>query len=389
LAHSDTLFDVDVLARKLIHMAAVYRQMGPSWDKGGITSLVAGAQGEYIGKALPGRGILLDSDLKSVGINRQLPGVFERSRFRRILDKLNDERGAISTYDGIISGRGNGKADDTYISKQSITTGTGSGFWYDLWFAPGTGGTGTYLATTAPTGQNRVHGAVGDWGACLTNPGGSDKKYLISLGWGNSTAHNWAILVDVLQDAGRFRLNPTAAETIAAPADIPSRLYGPSGTLGMGCQIVAPIDVVRGTPAAGTLQINYRNTASADTNTGAAAMSATADPIYRCLPFPSTNTGSPFISLAAGDVGVKRIISSTRAATSDASGSFVMKIVFPLVSLPGIAANTYVERDAPMNIDGLIELANASQVMGCLDMLMLAGGNASGAIVSLAKTVAG
>jgi hypothetical protein len=375
------MFDTDVLADKLIHVAAVFRQLGPAWDAGECTTLLAGPNGEYLGKALPGRGVLLDSDLKAVGINRPLPGVFERSRFRRILDRVNNERGAISTYDGIISARGNGKADDTFISKTGITV--ASGFWSSLWANPGTGGTGTYLSTTAPTGQNRVHGAVGDWGAALTNPAGSDKKYLIACGWGSTTAHNWAVLVDRLQDAGSFRLNPTSAETIASPADIPSRLYGPSGTLGMGCQLIAPVTTIRGTPGTGTLQINYRNTAAADTNTGAQAMSSTADPVNRLLPFPSTNTGSPFITLAAGDLGVQRIISSTRAATSDASGAFAMAIVFPLIAIPGVAANTYVERDAPMNIDGLVELANASQVMGALDMLLYAGSTTSVATAML------
>lgn len=386
MGRTDTMFDTDVLARKLIHMGAVYQQMGPSWDKGRITSLVAGAQGEYIGKALPGRGILLDSDLKSVGINRPLPYVFERSPFRRLLDKINDERGAISTYDGIIDARGNGRADDIFIAKQSITT--ASGFWYSLWVAPGSGGTGTYLATTAPTGQNRQHGATGDWGGMLTNPGGSDKKYLISLGWGTTTAQNWAMLVDCLQDAGKFRLT-AQTDTIASPADIPSRLYGPSGVLGMGCQLIAPVTTIRGTPAAGNLQINYRNTADADTNTGAAAMSTTADPVNRLLPFPATNLGSPFITLATTDVGVKRIISATKSATADASGDFALCIVFPLMAIPGIAANVYIERDAPMNIDGLIELANASQVIGCLDTLVFAGAASSGAWVSRLQTCSG
>lgn len=380
------MFDTDVLARKLIHMASVYRQMGPSWDKGGITSLVAGAQGEYIGKALPGRGILLDSDLKSVGINRPLPGVFERSPFRRILDRVNDERGAISTYDGIINARGNGKADDIFISKTSTTT--ASGFWYSLWTNPGSGGTGTYLSSVnPPTGQNRVHGAVGDWGGMLTNPGGSDKKYLIAMGWGSTSAHNWAMLVDRLQDASKFRLT-AQTDAIASPADIPSRLYGPSGTLGMGCQLIAPVTTLRGTPGAGNLQIDYRNTASADTNTGASAMTTNADPINRCLPFPSTNTGSPFITLAAGDVGVKRVISATKSATADASGDFALCIVFPLIAVPGIAANTYIERDAPMNIDGLIELANASQVIGALDLLLYAGATTS-PVTAMLRTCSG
>lgn len=387
MGRTDTMENPDHLAERLADMAHVWRGLGPSWDAGAIRTRITAPGGGHLGFALPGRGILLDTDFKHLGITRQIPGVFERSPFRRILDRVNDERGAISTYDGIISARGNGKGDDIVISKSTITM--VAAFWYSAFASAGTGGTGVYLATTAPTGQNRVHGAVGDFGLQLTNPGGSDKKYLIALGWGASSAHNWAILVDQLQDAGSFRLNPTAAETIASPADIPSRLYGPSGTLGMGCQIIAPVTTVRGTPAAGNLTISYRNTASADTNTGASAMTTNADPINRLLPFPAGNVGSPFITLAAGDLGVKRINSSQRAATSDASGAFAMGIVFPLMIMPGIGANVFVERDAPMNIDGLVELANASQVMGCFTMLIYANASSMGTLLMQMRTAAG
>src|SRR6266487_2217033 len=127
--------------------------------------------GARLGYVLPGRGIYLDHDLKSLGINRPIPGVFERSRFHRLMDRLNDERGAITTYDGIVSGRANGKGEDIVIAKSSITTGA--------------------------------------WSDRLTNPTGSDKKYLIAVGWGCSSAHNFAILVDMHQQSGIYRATAT------------------------------------------------------------------------------------------------------------------------------------------------------------------------------------
>src|SRR5437764_607177 len=82
------LANPDFIAENLIRMGLQARRMPPAWDVAGISHLVAGPQGQYIGKLLPGRGIYVDVDLKSLGITKPPPFVYERSRYRRILDVM-------------------------------------------------------------------------------------------------------------------------------------------------------------------------------------------------------------------------------------------------------------------------------------------------------------
>ena len=105
-------YDADNLASRLLDMAYVARTMAPVFDKVGMSQQILGVDGSHLGAVLPGKGIYIDADLKALGINRHIPGVYERSRVRRLFDRLRyDERGAITTYDGIINARANGKAE--------------------------------------------------------------------------------------------------------------------------------------------------------------------------------------------------------------------------------------------------------------------------------------
>jgi len=373
---------VDNLAARLLDMTYVARRMAPAYEAVGTKSYLMAPDGARLGYVLPGRGIYLDHDLKSLGINRPIPGVFERSRFHRLMDQLNNERGAITTYDGIVSGRANGKGEDVVIAKSSITT--AAGFWYDTFRAGGNPVAGVYLATTAPTDQTADRTRTGAWSQWLTNPTGSDKKYLIAIGWGATSAHNFAILADQQTDAGIFRTSVTTAETVASPHDV-VRQYGP-GTLGAGHEIVFTVTTARTTPTTSTLTVSYTDE-SGNATSNNPAMVANADPVDRCAALP--DTGSPFMALASGDIGARRVTTAQKAATADAAGALASQIVYPLAFVPGLTANNYIERDAPMNIDGLTELANASLVIGCLKMYVFANAATLGTLVAFMRTVQG
>src|SRR5215813_8507822 len=97
--------DPDILGNKLASLGRLARSMPCSWDGARDTCLIAGPQGEYIGKVLPGRGIMLSDDLKNVGIVRAIPHIYERSLTRWLWDKLRDERGAITTYDDLLTAK--------------------------------------------------------------------------------------------------------------------------------------------------------------------------------------------------------------------------------------------------------------------------------------------
>lgn len=376
--------DPDALAESLLHMGAVATLMGPSWDKAGMSHPFVGQDGEHLGRILPGRGLYLDVDLKHLGITRRIPGVFTRSRFQRVLERLHgDERGAITSYANIITQRGNGLGEDIFLSKSSITT--ASGFWYDTFRAGGNPAAGSYLATTAPTDRADDKTTVGAFSSWLTNPSGSNKKYLLAVGAAASSAHNFAILVDQLTSSGSFRLTVTTAETIASPTAV-TRQYGPSANLGAGAQAIFSVITARTTPTTSTLTISYRDQGN-NAHTSAPAMLANADPVDRLLALPSA--GSPFAVLASGDFGVRRLDATTKAASADAAGVVAGQVVQPLMFVPLVAANVFVERDAPSNIEGFLELANASQVLGCLKLLVYAGAASLGALLASLRTVEG
>jgi hypothetical protein len=377
------IYNEDNLATRLMDMAYVARKMAPAWDGARLSHEIRGVGGEHLGRVLPGKGIYVDFDLKRLGINRHIPFVFERSRFQRLLEKLrDDERGAITTYDGIINARANGKGEDVMIAKSSITT--VAAFWYDTYRAAGNPPAGVYNNTTAPTVTATDRATVGAWTQYLTNPTGSDKKYLIALGWGSTSAQNFAILADQHQQAGLFRTSVTTAETVASPTNV-VRTYGP-GTSGTGNEIVCTVTVARTTPTTSTLTLTYTDEGGAS-SAPAIAMLANADPVDRCLALP--DQGSPFVNLASGDIGVRQISQGQKAATADAAGGFAAQVVYPLMFIPGVAANTYIERDAPMNIDGLIELANSSLVIGCLKLYVFCNAATLGTLVASMRTCAG
>src|ERR1700720_2976591 len=90
--------DVDAVARQLARWGATARRM-PRAD---VTQPLKGPGGEHLGRMLPGRGFYLDGcDLRALGITKKIPHVYERSFLRSLYDLYRDERGAITTRDGI------------------------------------------------------------------------------------------------------------------------------------------------------------------------------------------------------------------------------------------------------------------------------------------------
>jgi len=374
-------YNEDNLASRLLDMAYVARNMAPSWKT--WTPAITGVDGSELGAVLPGRGIYINQDLKRYGITKRIPGVYESSPVRRLFDRVHhDEVGAITTYDGIINARANGKGEDIVIAKSSITT--AAGFWYDTFRAGGSPAAGVYDSATAPTDQSTNRSTTGAFSSHLTNPTNPDKKYLIAVGWGATSAHNFAIVVDQHTQGGSFRTSVSTAETVASP-ETTVRQYGP-GTNGAANEIVATVTTARTTPTATNSTITYLDEAGGSSS-AVNLMAATTDPVDRCLALP--NVGSPFAALASGDIGVRQVSAHTKAAAADAAGACAIQIVTPLVFVPGIAANIYIERDAPMNIDGLTELAASSFVIGCLKMLVFANATTLGTMLAFFRTAAG
>jgi len=352
-----------------------------------------GPDGQLVGWMLPGKGLLLDGlDKKAVGITREIPYVYDYSPFarkrdffvRRFRDLHRSEVGAITTYDGIINARANGKARDFAWQKASITT--VAAFWYDTWVAVGTGGVGTFLGTTAPTDRALNSASVGALNQGITDPAGSDKSYLLTLGLASASAHFFSLLIDRHIEGGNYRLSVDPAETTGTP-DTVTRNYG--GGAGVGAALMATVTVARATPGAGTWILNYLDQGGAAGATPTLALAATADPVNRLIA-PGGNTSHPFFPLAAGDYGVQQIVSSDRAAALDTTGGTAISIVQPLVWIPNLnTANVYAERDLPSDLSGIIELANVSLVTGALSLLVFANAATLGAINGFIRTCQG
>jgi hypothetical protein len=95
------------------------------------------------------------------------------------------------------------------------------------------------------------------------------------------------------------------------------------------------------------------------------------------------------MQFAAGDYGMTAISTCVFSAAV-ATGVVALQMFFPLVWLPGIAANVYIERSSTVQIDGLIELAqSSSQVLGCLTGFIQANTTSSGQLGVFLRTCQG
>jgi hypothetical protein len=392
--------NVDVIAEEIGFLGRLARNMPPAWDGAKVRHIVKSpATGGYLGYLLPGRGYMPDLDLKSLGITKgTIPHVYERTLLSRLHDYLmrpekrynemtgeviDPERGAITTYDGIINARAGGKADDKWITKASFTT-TANDWYCNARIATGMPGAMTFNSATAPTQAACDRTTAGNLAFPLFNPGGSDKKYLLTFGWVAAQQINCGILVDIHVQGGSFRLTVATAETVAAPVTITRTYYSP---LGAGCYIVF-VTTTGASATATNMTVTYVDQDNNAAQTFVIAGPATATIADQLWPDTSATTPMPFAPLAAGDYGV-RSFSQTQLSGALAAGAVAGLIVTPLVIMPGIAANSYIERDSTVQVDGLTELVNVSQVIGALTLLLLPNTTSTGIMSGFMRTCSG
>lgn len=371
--------DIDKVARSLTRMGAMARNMPPSWDGAKCRTLVAGPSFEHVGYLLPGRGLQLDCDLKYLGIKKPLPYVYQKTIRQKLFDILRSERGAIQTYDGIINARASGQFNDIVFTKTTLTTVANQ--WFSLLRAGGDPAAMAFNNTTAPTETATSVATTGALSTGLSNPSGTNRKYLLTLGFGSSSTINIALLIDIHVQGGAFRLTVATAETVAAPVAA-VRQYGTGGAGAGNC--ISFVETTASSATAHNLTVSYVNQAGTATSVvfAAPATAGTVDGLY---PVASTNW---FIPLASGDFGV-RSVSQTQSSAALAAGVLALILHYPLMMIPGISSNVYVERDSTVQVDALTELANSSQVIGCLGMLVFANTTSSGQVTGLMRTCEG
>jgi hypothetical protein len=368
-------FDVDTLARNIAMIAEQGRRLPPAFMGAGISEPVCGPDGEMIGRVLDGKGLYLNHDLKDLGITKKIPFVYERSRTQRLLDKIEDTRGAITTYDGIIQARAGGKADDVAFSKGASIT-TVANTWFSTFRMSGLPAAGTY--TNIPTGAVADRTNAGALSLGLSNPTGGDKKYLLTLGFTSSSALQMMTLVDLLVACGNIVATSNAAQTVSSAA---LTRY----TSGAGVYATFEVTTAIGTTASNINLSSYTNQAGTAAQSSPAQAMTTSAIVQRLMPATLNSIQLP---LASGDYGIQAVSTVTLSAAMSA-GVMALNLFKPLVWLPGIAANIYMERDTSVQISSLVELVVGSSTIGCLTAYCMANTTSSGTIAGFIRTCAG
>jgi hypothetical protein len=404
---------VDTLVENLVEWGKLARKMPPSFEMGGVAYDMHSPDGQQMGKLLPGRGFLSAVDLKSLGITRNPPYVYDPSRYQRITDEVRtgyrrrgllgkddseviftDKRGrqhhlisggAITNYDVILAGRGAGQAEDRAFVKTTITT--TANIWYSLFRAAGHPAAGTYLNTTAPTDANLDRTNAAALSLYFSNPTSPARKYLLTFGFTASVQINIAVLVDIINHGGGFRLSVATAETVTTPTITGQRQYGTGSGVG---NLLTFICSTAGTPGAGTFIAQYVNQAGSNTNAPTlttAAAAILADVLWPASVGVTAGGGSFFMPLASGDTGVQAVKQTTCSVAG--TGTLASNVFFPLSFVPGMAGNAYIERDATSQIDGVSELVQATNVIGCLGLYVLPNSTTTGTLTGFFRSVAG
>lgn len=311
--------------------------------------------------------------------------------------------GAISTYDGIVTARGSGALQDVWMVMQATQTPV-STVWYDMLnFA-------TWQPMTAPSITAYTNagtgGAVLDAasnGTWLTNPIGSNKKYIVSMGLttSNLTGFALAMLYDCLW-AGSYALTSNA--TINPSSDILVTRYAsttPGNAEYAGGNMMQSVgySATFTYTVAGTITTTYTNQAGTTGRTTiwvmGAITTATVVP-QRIVGNQIHNTATvlastPFMALTnSGDSGVTKLEQVVISGGTVTVGTVYHKIVRPLLIMPFIAAGSFIEQDTTLNIGNMVELHNVSQVCGCLGWNLLSGaGTTAATIAAFMRTVEG
>jgi len=346
--------------------------------------------------------LVLDMPLKSLGITRPIPHVFERPLVERAVEKFRGKErlalsalaalaackagigeltpmlvGAITDFNGILNASGSGKVETIVCARAGSASITYTAQQWSHYFSS-TGFQGTFAFTAALGASAPNANTDGSLLKGFTAPSGGDKAYLLSIGLLPSSANVFQILqlTDVLYECGGISATTVSTQNLGAAA---LTRY----TSGIG--VLATLTATTALSATNvTITATYTNTVPTGSRTGTFAHVSTGNygAVDRLIP-----AGRPYMTMQSGDIGITSVQS---IAFGSALGAGVAALFLhkPLVLLPGVAADLYVERDTVQSLEGLVELVTTSG--GDLGCPMLMGTtNVSGQInLSLVLKVA-
>lgn len=384
---------------------------GRTMRKGDPSILVAhpyyGALGKCTHKGfVPARGrwastnaILRDADRNTVKMLRKIEDKAPKFVMAAIAALLAKDPmampyilGTISTYDGIVAARGGGNYQDVWMTLTGTSFTPVTLSWYDLMeiaWSPGSIPALTAFTHAGTAGAVLNSASSGSW---LTNPGGTNKKYLVACGITTTsiTGYSLALLEDNLWN-GEYVL--TANTTITPSSPVALVRYTGTNSAGNRLKTVLGSTLTHTVP--GTATFTYTDQAGTAGKTLQSVPPATGALVHRVifntLQGVSTVVAStPYMPFTnAGSTGIRSLEEITIAGGTISAGTVHTKIVRPLLMMPFIAANSFIEQDATMNIGNMVELVNASQVCGCLNWSVFTGGASSATMSAFLKTIEG
>lgn len=257
-----------------------------------------------------------------------------------------------ASYDQIINALTTGKGQLTLFQKASITS--VAAYLYRLWNAAGFPGAGVD-PTPALQGAACTKALAG--AIPFNNPTAPATLHMLSFGAGGPTLGT-LMLYDRLWHVGGINLTINTLQPFTGVL-APSRHVD-----GVGNRLLVEITTAT-TATATTLTVNYTNTL--DQSKSATVALAAAEPMNRCY----------FLSLAAGDLGIKTVVSCQLSAAKTAGvANLVLLNAAEFVAVPW-AANQWTERDL------VLQMANLPRVLdnACLALMVLASATSTGVIM--------
>jgi len=272
-------------------------------------------------------------------------------------------RNAITNYDGIISARAAGQQNDVWVFKTTSITSAAAATWYSLFKSAGQPAA---IAPAGVTGGSVMNSA--STGAIPIADPPSGNRYLLTTGVSVPSATGFAVmmLVDLLWAAGAVSV---ASSPVTVTGSTVVRFTNTSTPNAVGNMLAVCINATIGAVAINPV-FTYTNQGATGSRTSATCTVAASGAAQRIFPADVAAT-----TLQSGDTGLISVQSFTCSTTT---GTIDLYIYRPLMLIPTIAANTFVERDSTVQIDGIQQLVAGSDAhIGCLGFLALPGGTSA------------
>jgi hypothetical protein len=274
---------------------------------------------------------------------------------------------AITNYDGIISARAGGGADDRMFYKAAAASPIAAN-WVCHIKSAGSPASAAYANATA-TGANLNSSDVGAMPLTAATSGGG--KYLLTFAAGGIAGVELGVvgLIDVLWAGAGIQMGSSATQAVnGTPVRSTSGVYNKLGVM-----------VSTALTTACTMTVWY--TDAGGTATTIDVVIATGGGQGRMLPSAQLYPNIPN--------GIKSI-QSCQVQTAQTAGAVDLMIFKPLDFIPAVTSYTWVERDMTAQIDGIMALdLDSSNVPGCLVPVVLYSGTTGRAVTGMIRTVRG